>query len=142
MADTIKTLDNLVRLAKKNVEDIQKQIAEVQTAIEGHVLKIRSLQKKIKDEGEAAGTDPMLLTALSRFTEKTEKDIKERQGKVQALRQHEAQLRDQLTEEFATQKRYEILYERKLLEEKQRIQKAQQDQLDEVAATSQRNKIS
>ncbi|MBA44743.1 MAG: hypothetical protein CMF62_12190 [Magnetococcales bacterium] len=142
MADTIKTLDNLVRLAKKNVEDIQKQIAEVQTAIEGHVLKIRSLQKKIEDEGEAAGTDPMLLTALSRFTEKTEKDIKERQGKVQALRQHEAQLRDQLTEEFATQKRYEILYERKLLEEKQRIQKAQQDQLDEVAATSQRNKIS
>ena len=142
MADTIKTLDNLVRLAKKNVEDIQKKIAEVQTAIEGHVLKIRSLQKKIEDEGEAAGTDPMLLTALSRFTEKTEKDIKERQGKVQALRQHEAQLRDQLTEEFATQKRYEILYERKLLEEKQRIQKAQQDQLDEVAATSQRNKTS
>lgn len=142
MADTIKTLDNLVRLAKKNVEDIQKQIAEVQTAIEGHVLKIRSLQKKIEDEGVAAGTDPMLLTALSRFTEKTEKDIKERQGKVQALRQHEAQLRDQLTEEFATQKRYEILYERKQLEEKQRIQKAQQDQLDEVAATSQRNKIS
>ena len=142
MADTIKTLDNLVRLAKKNVEDIQKQIADVQTAIEGHVLKIRSLQKKIEDEGVAAGTDPMLLTALSRFTEKTEKDIKERQGKVQALRQHEAQLRDQLTEEFATQKRYEILYERKLLEEKQRIQKAQQDQLDEVAATSQRNKIS
>lgn len=140
MADTIKTLDNLVRLAKKNVEDIQKQIAEVQTAIEGHVLKIRSLQKKIEDEGEAAGTDPMLLTALSRFTEKTEKDIKERQGKVQALRQHEAQLRDQLTEEFATQKRYEILYERKLLEEKQRIQKAQQDQLDEVAATTQRLK--
>jgi len=142
MADTIKTLDNLVSLAKKNVEDIQKQIAEVQTTIEGHVLKIRSLQKKIEDEGEAAGTDPMLLTALSRFTEKTEKDIKERQGKVQALRQHETQLRDQLTEEFATQKRYEILYERKLLEEKQRIQKAQQDQLDEVAATSQRNKIS
>ena len=140
MADTIKTLDNLVRLAKKNVEDIQKQIAEVQTAIEGHVLKIRSLQKKIEDEGEAAGTDPMFLTALSRFTEKTEKDIKERQGKVQALRQHEAQLRDQLTEEFATQKRYEILYERKLLEEKQRIQKAQQDQLDEVAATTQRLK--
>ncbi len=140
MADTIKTLDNLVRLAKKNVEDIQKQIAEVQTAIEGHVLKIRSLQKKIEDEGVAAGTDPMLLTALSRFTEKTEKDIKERQGKVQALRQHEAQLRDQLTEEFATQKRYEILYERKLLEEKQRIQKAQQDQLDEVAATTQRLK--
>lgn len=142
MADTLKTLDNLVRLAKKNVEDIQKQIVEVQTAIEGHALKIRSLQKKLEDEAVAAGTDPMLLTALSRFTEKTEKDIKERQGKLAALRQHEAVLRDQLTEEFATQKRYEILLERKQLERKKRIEKAHQGQFDEVAATTHRKKTS
>lgn len=141
MADTIKTLENLVRLAKKNVEDIQKQIAEVQTAIEGHALKIRSSQKKIDDEAVAAGTDPMLLTALSRFTEKIEKEIRERQGKLITLRQHEAQLRDELTEEFATQKRYEILLERKMLERKKRVQKKQQDQLDEVATTTQRSKI-
>ena len=136
MADTINTLDNLVRLAKKNVEDIQKQITEVQTAIEGHTRKILSLEKKILEEGEAAGTDPMMLLALNRFTTKTDKEIAELKGKRLKLMKHEAALRDQLTEQFAEQKRYEILLERKKLERKQRIQKAQQDQLDEVAATS------
>ena len=138
MADTIQTLENLVKLAKKNVEDIQKQIAETMAAIEALTLKIKSLQQKLEDERKAADTDPFLLSALDKFTQKTDKEIKKYRQNRAELQKHEAALRDQLAEEFATQKRYEILLERKILEKRKRIEKAQQNQLDEIAGTAHR----
>lgn len=140
MADDIQTLGNLVKLAKKQVEDLQKQIAETLTAIEGLTFKINSLEEKLKIEAEAAGTEPFLLSAFDKFKKKTEKEIETLTQQRLELLHHEAALREGLNEEFATQKRYEILLERKEDEKRKRIEKAQQGQLDEIAATAHQNK--
>lgn len=140
MADTIQTLENLVKLAKKNVEDIQKQIAETLAGIEAFTLKIVTLEKKLEDERKAADTDPFLLVALDRFSKKAEKEITDHKKRRKELQKHEAALRAQLTEQFAEQKRYEILLERKILEKRKRIEKAQQNQMDEIAGTAHQNK--
>lgn len=140
MADTLKTLGNLVKLAKKNVEDLQKQIAETMAAIDHLSQQIQILQNKIESEAKAAGIEPFLLATFDRFKHKTEKEIKTHQTKRHALQQHEASLREHLAEEFATQKRYEILLERKTKEQQKRIEKAQQTQLDEIAATTHQQK--
>jgi len=140
MADTLKTLENLVKLAKKNVEDLQKQIAETVAAIAHLSQQIQTLENTIDREAKAAGLEPFLLATFDKFKQKTEKDIKKHHAQRQELMHHEAALRNQLAEEFATQKRYEILLERKMLEKRKRIEKSQQTQLDEIAATTHQQK--
>ncbi len=135
MADNIKTLNNLLKIAKKSVEDTQKSIAQVLAAISGHEQQIAQLQKKIKDEGVYAGSDPQMMIALDMFTKRSKADIKELAEKRMKLLNHEAQLREELSKNFAEEKRYQILLERKQAESKKLHDKKQQQQLDEIAAT-------
>lgn len=138
MADHIKTLENILKLSKKQVEDTQKKIAEVLSSIEAFSLGIKKLNWTLEEEVEAAGTDPYFLSILDKFTQKTKKKIAEHTEKRKQLLQYEVQLREELGEEFATQKRYEILLERQQLALRKRLEKAQQAQLDEIAANGNR----
>lgn len=140
MADKIQTLRNLEKIAHHKVEEVQKDLSEAIGAI-AHLEQQAAEKEQAIHHEESQMTDDMDMRGhFERFEKRTRDEIKKIHDEIQTLRQHEAHLRDQLSEHFAEEKRYKILLERKELEEKKEQDKRSQSQLDEIAASHQRQK--
>ena len=135
MAGKISTLKNLEKIAHHKVERVQKELAQVLSAMDTLAHKIVILKDKIAHEASSLSDDVHMLTYFDRFEKRTKGEIKKIEGEIQTLRQHEAQLRSELAENFAEEKRYKILLDRKIEQQKKEQAKKHQVQLDEIASS-------
>lgn len=134
MADSIKTLETLTRLAEKKVEEQQKDIAALRRVIEDMNTRKRHLISSIDAEYSAANVsnDMEVIQMSGNYHRRAEAellDIKEAMIDAEKIM---AEKRSALQKLFAEQKRYEILHTRRLEERHKEQLKAEQSAMDEI----------
>jgi len=86
------------------------------------------------NNAQQAGGDALLYSFAGKFSQKAKDEVADIQAARQDAQGILAQKREKLRIQFAEQKRYEILIERKEVEMKKAKAKKEQADLDEVSA--------
>lgn len=130
-----KTLDVLIKVAERKVEEMQRQLADTRRSL------IANAEEQVRLEREAAVAfvqavaedDVMALQAAGAFQERMRREVFKLRELEAALKVKESEQQRALQELFAGQKKYELLLERQKIEAKKVRAKKVQNQLDEVA---------
>lgn len=131
---TIETLENLVRVAKNHIDNQKKVIGKLQSQCDAFTQQRDTLRSKMLSEANPEGDDVALQQMAGKFLKRAHRQAAELDEHIQKLNAQLDVENEKLRELFAEQKRYEILLERKVEERKKRIERLQQDQLDEMGS--------
>jgi len=136
----MKTLETLVRLAKFNVDDKRRVLAEVMAQVDAVQARIDALARSVEHERQIAFDTPALGPTFGQFAAKAKADREAMEQQLAALQPYVDQAREQLAEAFEEQKKYEITKDRQ--DENGRLELDRKDQavLDEVGLQSHRQK--
>ena len=129
----------LIRLARFKVEELQKQMAELDRARGSLNGQIERLEASVPEEQAAADQFKEGYVAYGSYAQAV---IKRKENIRRSLDEVEAQadaLRGRLTEAFQELKKYELLEERRLARAEEAVRKAEQDEIDEIAAQRRRS---
>lgn len=128
----------LIRLARFKVEELQKQMSELDRSKAALNSQIERLEASVPEEQAAATQSKDGYLAYGSYAQAV---IKRKENIRLSLDEVEAQvdaLRERLAEAFQELKKYELLEERRLARAEQAVRSAEQDELDEIAQTRHR----
>ncbi len=123
----------LIRLARFKVEELQKQMAELDRSRQSLMDQIERLEASVPEEQAAATEFKEGYVAYGSYAQAV---IKRKENIRASLDEVEVQadaLRARLSEAFQELKKYELLEERRLARIEDAVRKAEQDELDEMA---------
>lgn len=123
----------LIRLARFKVEELQKQMAELDRSRAALIGQIERLEASVPEEQAAAAQSKEGYVAYGSYAQAV---IKRKENIRVSLEEVDVQanaLRDRLSEAFTDLKKYELLEERRLARIEQSVRAAEQDELDEIA---------
>jgi flagellar export protein FliJ len=123
----------LIRLARFKVEELQKQMAELDRSRQSLIDQIERLEASVPEEQAAATEFKEGYVAYGSYAQAV---IKRKENIRASLDEVEVQadaLRSRLSEAFQELKKYELLEERRLARIEDAVRKAEQDELDEMA---------
>lgn len=123
----------LIRLARFKVEELQKQMAELDRSKAALNDQIERLEASVPEEQAEATKSKEGYLAYGSYAQAV---IKRKDNIRASLAEVEAQadaLRERLSEAFQELKKYELLEERRLARAQQALRAAEQDELDEIA---------
>ncbi len=123
----------LIRLARFKVEELQKQMAELDRSRQSLIDQIERLEASVPEEQAAATESKEGFIAYGSYAQAV---IKRKENIRLSLDEVEVQadaLRNRLSEAFQELKKYELLEERRLARIEDAVRKAEQDELDEIA---------
>ena len=123
----------LIRLARFKVEELQKQMAELDRSRQSLIDQIERLEASVPEEQAAATESKEGFVAYGSYAQAV---IKRKENIRASLDEVEVQadaLRARLSEAFQELKKYELLEERRLARIEDAVRKAEQDELDEMA---------
>ncbi|WP_138511991.1 flagellar export protein FliJ [Maricaulis alexandrii] len=123
----------LIRLARFKVEELQKQMAELDRSRQSLIDQIERLEASVPEEQAAATESKEGFVAYGSYAQAV---IKRKENIRLSLDEVEVQadaLRARLSEAFQELKKYELLEERRLARIEEAVRKAEQDELDEIA---------
>ena len=123
----------LIRLARFKVEELQKQMSELDRSKAALNGQIERLEASVPEEQAAATQSKDGYLAYGSYAQAV---IKRKENIRLSLTEVETQveaLRERLAEAFQELKKYELLEERRLARAEQAVRSAEQDELDEIA---------
>jgi len=123
----------LIRLARFKVEELQKQMAELDRSRQALIDQIERLEASVPEEQAAATESKEGFLAYGSYAQAV---IKRKDNIRLSLDEVEVQaeaLRTRLAEAFQELKKYELLEERRLAQAEKALRAAEQDELDEIA---------
>jgi len=123
----------LIRLARFKVEELQKQMAELDRSRQALLNQIERLEASVPEEQAIAAESKEGFLAYGSYAQAV---IKRKENIRLSLDEVDVQadaLRERLTEAFQELKKYELLEERRLARAQQALRAAEQDELDEIA---------
>ncbi|MAK64895.1 MAG: flagellar export protein FliJ [Maricaulis sp.] len=123
----------LIRLARFKVEELQKQMAELDRSRQSLIDQIERLEASVPEEQAIATESKEGFIAYGSYAQAV---IKRKENIRLSLDEVEVQadaLRARLSEAFQELKKYELLEERRLARIEQALRQAEQDELDEIA---------
>jgi flagellar export protein FliJ len=123
----------LIRLARFKVEELQKQMAELDRSRQALIDQIERLEASVPEEQAAATESKEGFLAYGSYAQAV---IKRKDNIRLSLDEVEIQaeaLRNRLAEAFQELKKYELLEERRLAQAEKALRAAEQDELDEIA---------
>jgi len=123
----------LIRLARFKVEELQKQMAELDRSRSALIGQIERLEASVPEEQAAATESKEGFIAYGSYAQAV---IKRKENIRLSLDEVEVQadaLRDRLSEAYQELKKYELLEERRLAHAQQAMRAAEQEELDEIA---------
>lgn len=130
-----KTLDVLIQVAERKVEEMQRKLAETRRELVANAAEQVRLEREaaVAFVTAVAEDDVQALQAAGAFQERMRREVVKLKDLEVQLQQQEGEQRKMLQDLFAGQKKYELLLERQKLEAKKVRAKKVQNQLDEVA---------
>ncbi|PZP39774.1 MAG: hypothetical protein DI585_02985 [Pseudomonas fluorescens] len=130
-----KTLDVLIKVAERKVEEMQQNLAKTRDALMQLAQGIVKLEQDAKIAFmQAVGEDDILsLQVAGAYQERVRREIEALRGLEVGLKEQEAQQQQELQALYAQQKTYELLLEKQKLALKKERAKKVQNNLDEVA---------
>ena len=123
----------LIRLARFKVEELQKQMAELDRSKAALNQQIERLEASVPEEQAAATKSKDGYLAYGSYAQAV---IKRKDNIRASLLEVEAQsdaLRDRLNAAYQELKKYELLEERRLARAEAAVRAAEQEELDEIA---------
>jgi len=123
----------LIRLARFKVEELQKQMAELDRSKAALNNQIERLEASVPEEQAVAEESKDGFLAYGSYAQAV---IKRKENIRLSLSEVEVQaddLRERLSSAFQELKKYEILEERRLAQIEDAVRKSEQDELDEIA---------
>jgi len=124
----------LIRLARFKVEELQKQMAELDRSKAALISQIERLEASVPEEQAIATQSKDGYLAYGSYAQAV---IKRKDNIRASLTEVEAQsdaLRDRLSEAFQELKKYELLEERRLARAEAALRESEQAELDEMAS--------
>lgn len=124
----------LIRLARFKVEELQKQMAELDRSKQALINQIERLEASVPEEQAIATQSKDGYLAYGSYAQAV---IKRKDNIRASLSEVEAQsdaLQDRLSEAFQELKKYELLEERRLARAEAAVREAEQAELDEMAS--------
>lgn len=128
-----RTHEPLIRLARFKVEELQKQMSELDRSKVALNNQIERLEASVPEEQAVAKESKDGYLAYGSYAQAV---IKRKDNIRSSLSEVEVQanaLRARLSEAFQELKKYELLEERRLARIEQAVRQAEQDELDEIA---------
>ena len=123
----------LIRLARFKVEELQKQMAELDRSRQALIDQIERLEASVPEEQAVAAESKEGFLAYGSYAQAV---IKRKENIRLSLEEVDIQanaLRGRLSEAFQELKKYELLEERRLAQAEKALRAAEQDELDEIA---------
>ena len=123
----------LIRLARFKVEELQKQMAELDRSKQALINQIERLEASVPEEQAIATQSKDGYLAYGSYAQAV---IKRKENIRASLAEVEVQadaLRERLAEAFQELKKYELLEERRVARAQQALREAEQHELDEIA---------
>jgi flagellar FliJ protein len=123
----------LIRLARFKVEELQKQMAELDRSRQALIDQIERLEASVPEEQAVATESKEGFLAYGSYAQAV---IKRKENIRLSLDEVEVQsdaLRKRLSEAFQELKKYELLEERRLAQIEKAVRAAEQDELDDIA---------
>tara|TARA_R110002126_G_scaffold151286_9_gene298188 strand:- start:5362 stop:5757 length:396 start_codon:yes stop_codon:yes gene_type:complete len=123
----------LIRLARFKVEELQKQMAELDRSKGALINQIERLEASVPEEQAVATQSRDGYLAYGSYAQAV---IKRKENIRSSLDEVEVQadaLRDRLGDAFQELKKFEVLEERRLANIERALRAAEQDELDEIA---------
>lgn len=123
----------LIRLARFKVEELQKQMAELDNSRQALIGQIERLEASVPEEQAVATEMKDGFVAYGSYAQAV---IKRKENIRASLDEVEVQsdaLRERLSDAFQELKKYELLEERRLAAIEKAVREAEQDELDEIA---------
>ncbi|WP_417483416.1 flagellar FliJ family protein [Maricaulis sp.] len=123
----------LIRLARFKVEELQKQMAELDRSKAALLNQIERLEASVPEEQAVATQSRDGYLAYGSYAQAV---IKRKENIRSSLDEVEVQaeaLRDRLGDAFQELKKFEVLEERRLARIEKAVRAAEQDELDEIA---------
>jgi flagellar export protein FliJ len=125
--------DPRIRLARFKVEELQKQMAELDRSKGALINQIERLEASVPEEQAAATQSREGYLAYGSYAQAV---IKRKENIRSSLDEIELQanaLRERLGDAFQELKKFEVLEERRLAHIEKALRAAEQDELDEIA---------
>ena len=123
----------MIRLARFKVEELQKQMAELDRSRQALIDQIERLEASVPEEQAIATESKEGFLAYGSYAQAV---IKRKENIRLSLEEVDIQanaLRGRLSEAFQELKKYELLEERRLARIEKAVRAAEQDELDEIA---------
>lgn len=142
MAESLKTLQTLVRLSEKDVEDKQKALAQIRSRRDDIEQEKAQAKQKMQQELTQAhqSLDPQLQSMATAYQRRMLQQLEQLDERLSVVAHQEQLAADALQEAFSEQKRYEVLHEKAVKEAKRILEKKEQEQLDDMASLRQARK--
>jgi flagellar export protein FliJ len=142
MANSIKTIETLVKLSENAVEEKQKEISAIQERLDAMESRKKHLLDGMETEVQIAAdaSTPLMYEMAGKFQAKAEDEL-DLLGQAIVLTEKElAEKRDELIELYQEQKTNDIILERKKEAIKKEREKKDIAELDEIASKMHRHK--
>ena len=123
----------LIRLARFKVEELQKQMAEIERARASIGGQIARLEQSVPEEQAVAAEDKDGYLAYGSYARSVIQRKEKLRTSLDDVGAQADMLRTRLEEAFAELKKYELLEERRLARVQDSVRAAEQAEMDEVA---------
>ena len=137
----MKRLGTLIKLQKSLVDDQRRMLADLQN-IQGRIeAEIAALEAaRLHEEDVARHAEPEAMVTPAPFMAKTRARLEQLTKALADAAEAVEIARDKLAELFETQKRYEIIRDRRAAEEAAEASRRDRMELDEIAETGHQRK--
>lgn len=129
----MKGLKTLIRLQKNRLDALRKDLALLENEKEQFEALSQQLLDSLHNELQAAKDMTEMRGFFGDFSARIKRQRQQIAQHVAGLERRMTAIREQMTEVFSEQKKYEIALEQHMAREKERLLAREQAQMDEVA---------
>ena len=129
----------LIRLARFKVEELQKQMAELDRSRAALIGQIERLEASVPEEQAAAAQSKEGYVAYGSYAQAVIKRKQNIRASLDEVDQQAEGIRERLEAAFRELKKYELLEERRVARIEDALRAEEQAELDEIAQTRRRN---
>lgn len=128
----------LIRLARFKVEELQKQMAEIDRARQSILDQIERLEESVPGEQVVAQENKDGFLAYGSYARSVIARKDNLRASLDGVQAQTDELRTRMEAAFQELKKYELLEERRLARAQESVRKAEQDEMDEIAGRMRR----
>lgn len=129
----MKSLNTLIRLQKRKVDDLRRNLAQIENQKQQMLDRIAALEDELQRELQLGEKSPEMAAFFGDFVGRIRKRKLEITEEIKKIEKKIDVAREQVRLAFGELKRYEIVRDRRLEEAKKLREKREGEELDEIA---------
>lgn len=129
-----KTLTTLIRFRKRQLDELRRRLTALESQKEQLIRRLETIRRELLREQEMASRQPEMSGFYGNYAERIRNRELEIAQEIGKLDRQMNQLSEQIRDSFGELKKFEILRERKLKEQREQEDRRETAQLDDIAS--------